>query len=106
MISFKKNYVSLFLILCFLSLMYHSHLHFHHCQEDTNVLVIPRVDNDPHFSKECNQCLNDINKIEIQLRKTVVFQNPPLFPKIQLQYNAYITVDYKLSSRSPPILGT
>ena len=70
MIPFKKKYVSLVLILCVLSLMFHSHLHFHHYQENTNVLVIPRVDKNPHFSKECNQCLNDINKIEIQLKKT------------------------------------
>ena len=69
MISSKKKYVSLVLILCVLSLMFHSHLHFHHCQENTNVLVIPTVDKDPHFSQECNQCLNDINKIEIQLKK-------------------------------------
>ena len=94
------------LILCFLSLMFHSQLHFHHCQENTNVLVILRVDKDPHFSRECNQCLNDINKIETQLKKTRVFQAPPLFPKIQVQYNAYITVDYKLYSRPPPILAT
>ena len=106
MITCKKKYVSLFLILCVLSLVFNGHLHFHHCQENTNVLVIPRVDKDPHFSKECNQCLNDINKIEIQLKKTKVFQNPPLFPKIQVQYNTYITVDYKLYSRPPPILAT
>ena len=79
---------------------------YNHYQENTNVLVIPRVDKDPHFSKECNKCLNDINKIEFQLKKTKVFQNPPLFPKIQVQYNAYITVDYKLYSRPPPSLAT
>ena len=106
MIPSKRKYVSLLLIFCVLLLMTHSHLHFHHCQENTNVLVIPRVDKDPHFSKECNQCLNDINKIEIQLKKTKVFQNPTLFPKIQVQYNAYSTVDYKLYSRPPPILAT
>ena len=106
MIPCKKKYVSLLLIICVLSLVFNGHLHFHHCQENTNVLVIPRVDKDPHFSKECNQCLNDINKIEIQLKKTKVFQNPPLFPKIQVQYNTYITVDYKLYSRPPPILAT
>ncbi len=106
MITCKKKYVSLLLIICVLSLVFNGHLHFHHCQENTNVLVIPRVDKDPHFSKECNQCLNDINKIEIQLKKTKVFQNPPLFPKIQVQYNTYITVDYKLYSRPPPILAT
>ena len=106
MISSKKKYVSIVLILCVLSLMLHSHLHFSHCQENTNVLVIPRVDKDPHFSKECNQCLNDINKIETQLKKAKVLQNPPLFPKIQVQYNAYITVDYKLYSRPPPILAS
>ena len=106
MIPSKKKYVSLLLILCVLSLVFHSHLHFHHCQKNTNVLVIPIVDKDPHFSQECNQCLNDINKIEIQLKKTKGFQNPPLFPKIQVQYNAYITVDYKLYSRPPPILAT
>ena len=106
MIPYKKKYVPLMLILCVLSLMFHSHLHFHHCQENTNVLVIPNVDKDPHFSIACNQCLNDINKIEIQLKKTKVFQNPPLFPKIQVQYNGYITVDYKLYSRPPPILAT
>ena len=106
MIPCKKKYVSLLLIICVLSLVFNGHLHFHHCQENTNVLVIPGVDKDPHFSKECNQCLNDINKIEIQLKKTKVFQNPPLFPKIQVQYNTYITVDYKLYSRPPPILAT
>ena len=106
MIPSKKKYVSLVLILCVLSLMFHSHLHFHHCQDNINVLVIPKVNKDAHFSKECNQCLNDINKIEIQLKKTKVFQNPPLFPKIQVQYNTYITVDYKLYSRPPPILAT
>ena len=106
MIPCKKKYVSLLLIICVLSLVFNGHLHFHHCQENTNVLVIPRVDKDPHFSKECNQCLNDINKIEIQLKKLKVFQNPPLFPKIQVQYNTYITVDYKLYSRPPPILAT
>ena len=106
MIPSKKKYVSLVLVLCVLSLMFHSHLHFHHCQENTNVLVIPRIDKDPHFSKECNQCLNDINKIEIQLNKTKVFLSPLLFPKIQVHCNAYITVDYKLYSRPPPILAT
>ena len=106
MIPNKKKYVSLVLILCVLSLVSHRHLHFHQCQENTNVMVIPGVDKDPHFSHECNQCLNDINKIEIQLEKTKALHNPPLSSKIQVQYNAYITVDYKLSSRSPPILGT
>ena len=106
MIPSKKKYVSLLLILCVLSLMFDSHLHFSHCQENTYVLVIPGVDKGPHFSKECNQCLNDIKKIEFQLKKTKVFQNPPLFPKIQVQYNAYITVDYKLYSRPPPSLAT
>ena len=106
MIPIKKKYVSQVLILCILSLMFHSHLHFHHFQENTNALVIPIVDKDPHFSQECNQCLNDINKIETQLKKTKVFQNSPLFPKIQVQYNAYITFDYKLYSRPPPILAT
>ena len=90
MILSKKKYVSLVLILCVLSLMSHSHLHFHYFQENTNVLVIPSVDKDPHFSKECHQCLNDINIIKTQLKKTKVFQNPPLFPKIQLQYNTKI----------------
>ena len=106
MIPNKKKYVSLVLILCVLSSMFHSDLHFHHCKENTNVLAIPIVDKDPHFSQECNQCLNDINKIETQLKKTKVFQNSPLFPKIQVQYNANITVDYKLYSRPPPILAT
>ena len=106
MILSKKKYVSLVLILCVLSLMFHSHLHFHHYQENTNVLVIPMVNKDPHFSQECIQCLNDINKIETRLKKTKVFQNSSLFPKIQVQYNAYITVDYKLYSRPPPILAT
>ena len=106
MISSKKKYVSLVFILCVLLLMFHSHLHFHHCQENSNVLVIPIVDKNPHFSQECNQCLNDINKIEIQLKKKKVFQNPPQIPKIQVQYNAYIAIDYKLYSRPPPILTT
>ena len=106
MIPFNKKYVSLLLILCVLLLMFQNHLHFSYCQENTNVLIIPRVDKDPHFSKECNQCLNDINKIVFQLKKKKVFQNPPLFPKIQVQYNAYITVDYRLYSRPPPILAT
>ena len=106
MIPSKRKYFSLLLIFCVLLLVTHSQLHFHHCQENTNVLEIPRVDKDLHFSKECNQCLSDINKIEIQLKKTKGFQNPPLFPKIQVQYNAYITVDYKLYSRPPPILAT
>ena len=106
MISSKRKYISLMLILCFLSLIFHGHLHFHHCQENTNVLVISLLYKDPHFSNECNQCLNDINKIDIQLKKTKVFQNPPLFPKVQGQYNADITVDYKLYSRPPPILAT
>ena len=106
MISSKKKYISLMLILCFLSLILHRHLHFHHCQENNNVWVIPIFNKDPHFSKECNQCLNDINKIEIQLKKTKVFQYPLLFSKVQVQYNANNNVDYKLYSRPPPILVT
>ena len=106
MIPSKKKYVSIVLILCVLSFLLRNHLHFHTHQENTNVLVILRVEKDPHFSKECNQCLNDINKIEIQLKKTKVFQNPPIFPKIQVQYSAYITFDYELYSRPPPILAT
>ena len=106
MIPSKKKYVCLMLILCVLLLMVHNHLHFHHCQENTNFLVIHIVDKDPHFSQECNQCLNDINKIEIQLEKTKALHNPPLLSKIQVQYIAYITFDYKLYSRPPPILAT
>ena len=106
MISSKKKYVSIVLIFCVLSLIFHSHLHFHNYLENSSVLVILRVDKDPHFSKECNHCLNDINKIEIHIKKTKDFQNFPLFPKIQGQYNAYNTVDYKLYSRPPPILAT
>ena len=106
MMPSKIKYVSLVLILCFLTFMFHNHLHFHNCQENSNVLVVSRVDKDPHFSNECNQCLNDINKIEIQLKKTKVFQYPLLFSKVQVQYNANNNVDYKLYSRPPPILVT
>ncbi len=102
----KKKYVSLMLILCILALMFHNHLHVHNCQENSGALVVSRVDKDPHFSIECNQCLNDINKIEIHLKKAKGFENPPLSPKIQVQYNAYNNAYYKLYSRPPPTSAT
>ena len=102
----KKKYVPLVLILCFLAPIVHNHLHYHNYQENFSVLLVSRVDKDSHFSIECNQCFNDINKIETKLKKAKVFKKPPLFPKIQVQYNAYNTAYYKLYSRPPPILAS
>ena len=106
MMSSKIKYASLVLILCFLAFMFHNHLHFHNSQEKSNVLADSRVDKYPHFSIECNQCLNDISKIETKLKKMIFFNNPTLFPKIHVKYKAYNIVLYKLCIRPPLTLAT
>ena len=105
MITYSKKYISTSLIFLILSLILHSHLHFHACHGNHSTAVFFKKDNGHHFSNECDKCLTQISKIETHLSSAEIFENSPRSFKYKAQDNSNTFFLFKLYSRPPPIFS-
>tara|TARA_B100000579_G_C22277097_1_gene596527 strand:+ start:166 stop:489 length:324 start_codon:yes stop_codon:yes gene_type:complete len=100
---FVKKLLSLSLLFCFLTSIFHFHSHGHHFDETSSEkLIDQKNDGDYYFSNECDKCLTKNNKLELLYSTVESFNNFPTLSKNKTENFTNYSIHFNIYSRPPP----
>tara|TARA_B100000700_G_C14866648_1_gene771293 strand:+ start:102 stop:425 length:324 start_codon:yes stop_codon:yes gene_type:complete len=100
-----KKLLSVSLLFCFLTTIFHSHSHAYHYHETIGKKFIDQQnDGNYYLSNECDKCLTKNNKLELLYTAVESFNTFPTLSKNKSENFTNYSIHFNIYSRPPPLI--